>query len=451
MPPASSACADVGKVIMTVVPLARRERSTKQSDKGPKIVAALDIGTTKTCCMIGEVVPGRRTQTGEQIESRVKVLGMGHQAARGVKGGVVVDLDEAERAIRVAVDQAERMARQTITEVFVNVSGGRPLCQGFVGSAETGGEAVRPEHMNEAVARALASCDPGRRVLLHATPVRFGIDDAKGVERPEGMFGETLSVDLNVVTVERGALRNLTLAIERCHLKVGAFVIAPYAAAKAALVDDEQKLGTILIEMGGATTSIAVLQDGALCFADVIPVGGQHITNDLARGLSTTIAHAERLKTMAGSAMSAICDEREMIAVPLLGERGPDKVHRVPRSMLTGIIRPRLEETFELVRDRLRQEGAASAARRVVLSGGSSQLLGARELAAQILEKQVRAHRSIDLMGLPDLARSPAFAVAAGLLRYALNPDRHLSLRGRFGEDAGSYLLKVGKWIKESF
>jgi cell division protein FtsA len=119
--------------------------------------------------------------------------------------------------------------------------------------------------------------------------------------------------------------------------------------------------------------------------------------------------------------------------------------------MLTGIIRPRLEETFELVRDRLKQEGAASAARRVVLSGGSSQLLGARELAAQILEKQVRAHRSIDLMGLPDLARSPAYAVAAGLLRYALYPDRHLSLRGRFGGDAGSYLLKVGKWIKESF
>src|SRR4051794_2454100 len=249
---------------MTVVPMARRERSTKQPDKGPKIVAALDIGSTKTCCMIGEVVPGRRTQTGEQIEARIKVLGMGHQAARGVKGGVVVDLDEAERAIRVAVDQAERMARSTITEVFVNVSGGRPLCQGFVGAAETGGEAVRAEHMNEAVARALASCDPGRRVLLHASPVRFAIDDAKGVEHPEGMFGETLSVDLNVVTVERGALRNLTLAIERCHLKVAGFVIAPYAAAKAALVDDEQKLGTILIEMGGATTSIAVLQDGAL-------------------------------------------------------------------------------------------------------------------------------------------------------------------------------------------
>src|SRR5262245_5108911 len=145
---------------MTVVPMVRRERSTKQPDKGPKIIAAVDIGTTKPCCMIGEVVPGRRTQTGEQIETRVKVLGIGHQAARGVKGGVVVDLDEAERAIRIAVDQAERMARQSISEVFVNVSGGRPLCRSFVGTAETRGEAVRPEHMNEAVARALASCDP---------------------------------------------------------------------------------------------------------------------------------------------------------------------------------------------------------------------------------------------------------------------------------------------------
>jgi cell division protein FtsA len=439
---------------MTVVPLARRSGGDSHPE-GPeksRYLAALDIGSSKVCCMIAEVVPDRRPAPGDLAHPRLKVRGVGHQASRGVKAGVIVNLDEAERAIRVAVDQAERMAKVAVSQVYVNVSGGRPRCTGYSASLETGGAAVDEHHLNEVTARAYAKCDPEARAILHATPVRYSLDDARGVLRPLGMFGETLAVDLNVLTVDRGALRNLALAVERCHLGVAGLVIAPYAAARAALVEDELDLGATVIDMGGATTSFATFEDGALAHADMVPVGGQHITNDLAKGLSTHLVHAERLKTLSGSALAAASDEREVVAVPLLGELGLDTVQKIPRSMLTGIIRPRLEETFELVRDRLRKVEGAERGGRIVLTGGGSQLNGARELAAQIFERTVRVATPRGLSGLPEIISTPPFTVVAGLLRYAMNPDRQLErlARASRGAEAG-YFTRVGQWIRESF
>ena len=205
------------------------------------------------------------------------------------------------------------------------------------------------------------------------------------------MFGETLSLDLGVVTVEAPHLRNLTLAIERAHLAIAGFVMSPYAAARSVIAEDEKSLGVTVVDMGGATTSFAVFHENHLVSADIVPLGGQHITNDIARGLSTTIAHAERMKTLWGSALASQTDEREMIAVPLLGERGVDTVQQVPKSMLTGIIRPRLEEIFEMLRDKLEVIGVAHlAGRRMVITGGASQLNGVREVASQWLDRQVR-------------------------------------------------------------
>ena len=209
-----------------------------------------------------------------------------------------------------------------------------------------------------------------------------------GIKDPHGMFGETLSLDLGVVTVEPPHLKNLALAVERAHLSVAGFVMSPYAAARSVLAEDEKTLGVTVVDMGGATTSFAVFQDNHLVLADVVPIGGQHITNDIARGLSTTIAHAERMKTLWGSALASAVDEREMISVPLLGERGVDTVQQVPKSMLTGIIRPRLEETFEMLRAKLEAlRGAAPrAAAAWSITGGASQLNGVREVATQWLD-----------------------------------------------------------------
>ena len=416
------------------------------------IVAALDIGSSKICCLIARIEPVKKHRGGGQ---NARVLGVGHHASQGIRAGAVVDIDAAERAVRLAVDAAERMAQVSISQVFVNISGGRPVSLSYSASCEVRGEMVEQHDVAGAVASAVRNVDAGGRVLLHASPVQYHLDDARGIFDPRGMYGKQLSVDLNAVLVEPGAMRNLALVIERCHLGVAGFVLAPYAAGRAVLSEDERQLGVTLVEMGGATTSIAVFHEGKLVHGEVLAVGGDHITRDLGRGLTTTIAHAERIKTLYGSALPSLYDDREYISVPLLGERGVDKINKVPRSMLTGIIHPRIEETLEMVNARLKASPvAARLSRNVVLSGGASQLGGLREVAEATLGRTIRIAKPVVAPGLPESARSPAFAVASGLIAYAMEPDRHTARLVEFDHKIngqGGYFSRVGRWIRESF
>ncbi len=420
------------------------------------LIAALDIGSTKISCLIAEAVPAKHRSSDSEEKNSLKVLGVGHQLSRGVRSGAIINVEEAERAIRLAVDAAERMAQRTINDVYVNVSGGRPQTRLFTGSAATASGQVEPRDMDKVLDAALAQVDPGRRSILHLSPLQYHLDDAKGVKDPTGMFGETLSLDLGVVTVESPHLKNLALAAERAHLSIAGFVMAPYAAARAVLADDEKALGVTVVDMGGATTSFAVFHENNLVTADVVPLGGQHITNDIARGLCTTIAHAERMKTLWGSALASAVDEREMISVPLLGERGVDTVQQVPKSMLTGIIRPRLEEIFEMLRAKFEASGAQNfPGRRLVITGGASQLNGVSEVAAQWLDGHVRMGSPAHVQGMPESAHSPGFAVCAGLLNYALKPDTHYALPKAKADAVeraqAGYVWRMGRWIAESF
>lgn len=441
---------------MTVVQLHGRTGTRGTAATKGGVVAALDIGSTKISCLIAEAVAAKHRPADGEEHNALRILGVGHQLSRGVRSGAIVNVDEAERAIRLAVDAAERMAQRTITEVFVNVSGGRPLSRVYSATEKTQTGQVSPRDMDMILNAALAKVDPGRRAVLHLSPIQYHVDDARAVKAPLGMFGESLGLDLGVVTVEPAHLKNMALAIERAHLGTAGFVMAPYAAAKSVLAEDEMALGVTLIDMGGATTSFAVFNEGHLVCADVVPLGGMHITNDIARGLSTTIAHAERMKTLWGSALASQIDEREMIAVPLLGERGVDTVQKVPKSMLTGIIRPRLEEIFEMLRDKLEMSGVAHlAGRRAVITGGASQLNGAREVAAQWLDRQVRMGSPAHISGMPESAHSPGFAVCAGLLNYALRPDPQYALPKAKAEEIEraqqGYVRRMGRWIVESF
>jgi cell division protein FtsA len=440
---------------MTVVQLPAKGPGRGPATVKSGVVAALDIGSTKISCLIAEAVPPRHRGEGEDRPG-LRVLGMGCQASRGVRAGAVIDVDEAERAIRLAVDGAERMAQHTISAVYVNVSGGRPQSRLHTAAVPVPSGQVAPRDLEAVLNAALAQVDPGRRSVLHLSPAQYHLDDVRGVREPVGLFAANLGLDLGAVTVEPAHLQNLALAIDRCHLETAGFVIAPYAAAKAVLADDEMTLGVTVIDMGGATTSFAVFSEGHLVHAEVLPIGGQHITNDIARGLTTTIAHAERMKTLWGSATPSQIDEREMIAVPLLGERGVDTVQKVPKSMLTGIIRPRIEEVFDLVRGRLEGCGVSHlAGRRVVLTGGASQLTGVRDVAAHWLDRQVRVGLPLPCPGLPEQAQHGGFAVASGLLRYALRPDVHYALpeqKARQIENAqAGYMRRMGRWIAESF
>jgi len=259
-------------------------------------------------------------------------------------------------------------------------------------------------------------------------------------------------VDMHIVTAAPAPVRNLEACVMRGHLRVAGFVAAPYASGLACLVDDEKDLGVIVVDMGGGTTSIGVFIEGAFVHTAMVPVGGNHVTNDIARGLLTPVAHAERMKTLYGSALPSVSDDREIIEVPQMGETdGGDGSNRIPRSMLSGIIRPRIEETFELVRDRLADSGFDKiAGRRLVLTGGASQLPGVRDLAGRILDKRVRIGQPLNVSGLADATQGPAFSTCAGLLAYAVSGPVEAYASSVSAEPQGR-LGRVGRWFRDNF
>jgi cell division protein FtsA len=246
------------------------------------------------------------------------------------------------------------------------------------------------------------------------------------------------------------------LAVERCHLGVEAVIATPYAAGLSALVEDEADMGCAVVDLGGGTTSVGIFSAGHLVHVDALAVGGHHVTMDLARGLTTRVATAERLKTLHGACIASSADERDMIAVPQIDEDERDVSNHLPKAHLVRIIRPRVEEILELVRDRLRKAGfAAQAGRRVVLTGGASQLVGLPEAARRILEGQVRVGRPLGIKGLPEAAKGPAFSAAVGLLVYPqVAHAEHFEPRaGGMFKSTGTdgYLSRVGRWFRESF
>jgi cell division protein FtsA len=384
----------------------------------------LDIGTTKIACLIGRI----------ESDGRLRVLGFGWHRGRGVRAGGITDLDEAEKAIRACVGQAEDMADTRLRAVTVNLSCGQPESRLFNVQWPVGGRAVDDHDVRRVVHEGRARAQNEGRETIHALPLMFSVDDMAGVADPRGLHCSTLTARLHVI-----------------DLDIAELVSAPMAAGLATLVADERELGATVIDMGGGTTGMAVFAEGQLLHTAQLPMGGVHVTNDLARVLSTPVAHAERLKTLFGNVHSSPDDEREMLPVPLIGEED-HQLAKVPRSMVVNIIRPRLEETFELVRERLDESGLTRAAgSRVVLTGGACQLGGVRELAAGILgkDKQVRLGRPSSLRGLPDSASGPAFATAAGLLAWAAGDGRTMHDIDFEAERPTGLLRRLAAFLKE--
>jgi cell division protein FtsA len=376
----------------------------------------LDIGSTKIVCLIGRV----------ESDGSLRVLGFGWHRGKGVRGGGIVDLDEAERAVRAAVGQAEDMADTRLRAVTLNLTCGQPESRLFNVQWPVGGRAVEEADIRRVVAEGRLRAEVDGRETIHALPLAFSADETDRVADPRGLFCTTLTARLHIIDAATTALRSLGACLARCDLDISELVSAPMASGLAALVEDERELGCTVIDMGGGTTGMAVFAESQLLHTAQLPVGGGHVTNDLARLLSTPVAHAERLKTLYGNVQSCPDDERELLPVPLVGEE-EHQIAKVPRSMVVSIIRPRLEETFEMVRARLDASGLSRAAgNRVVLTGGACQLAGVRELAARMLGKQVRLGRPSAVRGLPDAASGPAFATAAGLLAWAAGQGRTL-------------------------
>ncbi|MBL4907267.1 MAG: cell division protein FtsA [Sneathiella sp.] len=405
-------------------------------------ITALDVGTTKICCFVAVEEAGG-----------LRIKGIGHQVSHGIRAGMITNMELAEESIRSAVDAAERMAGETIREVYLSVSAGKPASQTVEVEMSLAGQEIGEKDLQRTLKEAQSNYKPENRTVIHALPVGYNVDGNKGIRDPLGMHGDNLGVSMHMVSVQNSHLRNITTCVERCHLGVAKIVAAPYASGLAVLVEDEMDLGVTIIDIGGGSTSFAVFYDGEMVYNEVIPVGGSHVSNDIARGLSTTLVNAERMKTLYGSAIASPADEKEIIDVPLIGETDQDVANHVPRSMLVGIIKPRIEEILEMVRDRLNASGFEKVAgRRAVLVGGSSQLAGVQDLAGRILDKQVRMGKPIRVKSLADATGGPAFATAAGLLTFAVREklDEHAG-RGIEEKPPKNSLFRIGNWFKENF
>ncbi|MCX2697787.1 MULTISPECIES: cell division protein FtsA [Ochrobactrum] len=432
--------------------------STQAGGAGRKVrlLTVLDVGSSKVSCVIARLRPHESGVLLPGRTHRMEVLGIGHQRSRGVKSGVIIDLDAAEQSIRLAVDAAERMAGLTVDSLIVNISAGRLKSETFTASVNLGGHEVEQTDIRRVLAAGAKQALAAERHLVHSLPVGYTLDGERGIRDPLGMLGDSLGVDMHVLTADAAPLRNLELCVNRCHLSVEAIVATPYASGLAALVGDEAEMGAACIDMGGGTTTISVFSEGKFIHADAVAIGGSHVTMDVARGFSTRMEDAERLKVMYGSALPSAADDRDLISVPPIGDDERDVPNQYPRSVLTRIIRARVEETLELVRDRLNQSGLGHiVGKRVVLTGGASQLPGMPEAARRILARNVRIGRPLGIAGLPEAAKGAAFSATVGLLIYpqvaGIEERSVKAASSGLMTGTGGRIQRVSQWLKESF
>ena len=411
------------------------------------LITALDIGTDKVCCLIGAPLIG----ADNGLDPSFELVGIGHRASRGIKSGMVIDPEAAESSIRAAVEIAEQMAGENIHKVYVGLNISKSISKLITLETVIDGRQVDNADLKRVLdPSALIAELHSDHELIHAVPIGYALDGMRGIRDPRGMHGSRLSVNLHMISSSSGPIENLKTAVGRCHLEVERFIVSSFASALATLAEDEAKLGAICIDMGSGTTSVSVFFDNELIYACVIPVGGGHVTNDIARGLSTPLLNAERMKTLYGNCFSSTSDDMEVIQVPLIGEDESSENH-VPRRMLIEIIRPRIEEIFELISSCLVERGLENISNRVVLTGGGAQLPGVIQCASQILGKKVRVACPRNIKGMADAITGPPFSVALGILHSAFLGQKTQLEFDQPIMTPNSHFGKISQWLRENF
>ncbi|OWU83957.1 cell division protein FtsA [Oceanicola sp. 22II-s10i] len=407
----------------------RSMRNLRKAAMQRGVVAVLDVGTSKIACLVLRFDGTERRAGTDGVGSLAgqagfRVIGAATTRSRGVRFGEIEGMQETERAIRTAVQAAQKMANIRVDHVIACFSGAGPRSYGLAGQVEVEGQVVS-EHD---VSRALASCDlpdygDGREVL-HAHPVNFALDHRSGMTDPRGQIGQSLSTDLHMLTVEAAAIQNLAHCVRRCDLELAGVASSAYVSGLASLVEDEQELGAACIDIGGGTTGISIFWRKHMIYADAVRMGGDHVTGDISMALQIATPIAERIKTFYGGLIATGMDDREKIE--LGGETGDwDHDRRtVTRAELIGIMRPRVEEILEEVRYRLDAAGFDHLpSQQIVLTGGSSQIPGLDALASRILGQQVRLGRPLRVHGLPQAATGAAFASSVGMCLFSAHPQ----------------------------
>jgi len=417
------------------------------------VVAAVDLGASKVACFIMKPEGVRRA------DRSLTTAGVGYVQSHGIRGGTIVDMDEAAQAIAQAVERAETMAGVSVQGVTVSSAGGQLASHRLTAQISLGARPIAENDLARAIAQAMGNLRLTRRTPIHLRPVSWSVDGQKGVRDPRAMFGRSLGLDLLVVSMNEAVFHTLGHCVERAHLQFDGVVAAPLASSLASLEEDEMELGAICIDMGGGSTSVAVYSGGALIHIDSLAVGGAHVTQDVARGLSTSMAGAERIKTLHGSAIASSNEDREMIEAPPRGDDPGAGPVTAPRSLLKGIIAPRVEETLELLKERLKAAGAlGQPGAGIVLTGGASQLAGVREVAVRVFDRPVRLGRPRRVPHLADAASGPAFCAAAGILHRAAFGPREVGPRRQgssprppaVNDPRANVVSKAAAWLRDN-
>ena len=415
--------------------------------KKEHIVVGLDIGTTKICAVVGEILSDRS----------VNVIGIGSHRSTGLRKGMVVNMESTVESIKRAVEEAELMAAVQINSVYTGIAGshiGSESAQGVVALKK---REVTKGDIRRAVdtARGCAVPPPGRQIL-HVLPREFIVDDQEGIRDPLGIAGSRLEVDVHIVTGAVTSAQNLARCVSRAGLDVVDIVLQPLASSAAVLSPEERDLGVVMVDIGGGTTDVAIWVEGCIRHSAVIPMGGHHLTSDLAIGLRTAPEDAEKIKLQYGVASSQLLNEDENIEVPSVGGRPP---RVMPRTLVAQILSPRVEEMFDMVRREIRRAGYdGMLVAGGVLTGGTSLLPGMSDVAEQVLNLSVRLGRPLGVGGLRDIVQNPMYSTAVGLIVHSVSQENEFEVVGAGGgksqkpsQRLGGMVFKMKSWVMNFF
>ena len=410
---------------------------SKKAEKN--LIVGLDIGTSKVVAIVGEI----------SADNEVEIIGLGSHPSRGLKKGVVVNIESTVQSIQRAVEEAELMAGCQIHSVYAGIAGSHIRSLNSHGIVAIRDKEVSSPDVDRVIDAARAVAIPADQKILHILPQEFVIDSQEGIREPIGMSGVRLEAKVHMVTGAVSAAQNIVKCVRRCGLEVDDIILEQLASSHAVLTDDEKELGVCLVDIGGGTTDLAVFTEGAIRHTAVIPIAGDQVTNDIAVALRTPTQHAEEIKIKYACALTQLASQEESIEVPSVGER---PTRRLARQTLAEVVEPRYEELFTLVQTELRRSGFEDlCAAGIVLTGGSSKMEGAVELAEEIFHMPVRMGNPQYVTGLVDVVRNPIYSTGVGLLLFGYQnramreTDLHLSGGMR------SVLGRMKSWFQGNF
>ncbi|MFZ3063983.1 MAG: cell division protein FtsA [Nitrospirota bacterium] len=408
--------------------------------KKENIIVGLDVGTTKICAVVGEVVEG----------NKIDIIGIGTSPSKGLRKGVVTNIESTVESIKKAVEEAELMAGVEINSVYAGIAGGHIKSFNSRGVIAIKNKEVTHADINRVIDAARAVAIPLDREVLHVIPQEFIIDEQDGIKEPLGMSGVRLEAEVHIVTGAVTSAQNIIKSVNRAGLHVIDIILQPLASSEAVLTSDEKELGVAVVDIGGGTTDIATFVNGSLWHTAVLGIGGNHLTNDVAVGLRTPASEAEKIKVKYGCALTSIVKEDETIEVPSVGGRPP---RVVSRQVLSEIIEPRAEEIFSLVQRELKKTGYEDlVASGAVITGGASIMEGMTEVAERIMDMPVRRGMPSNIGGLVDMVSNPMFATGVGLILYAVKDHEKKEVK-KFTDKASfnNVFSKMKGWVKEFF